>query len=63
LRGETEVSLTPAALPVETDDNDEPNADASGDSDDEQPDENEAVPEPADESPYPRPDEAALRTE
>ncbi len=29
-------------LPVDTDDNDEPNADASGDSDDEKPDENDA---------------------
>ena len=37
----------PAGQPVETDENDEPNADASGDSDDELPDENEAVPEPA----------------
>jgi hypothetical protein len=40
----------PAGQPVETDENDEPNADASGDSDDELPDENKAVPEPADKS-------------
>ena len=39
----------PAGLPVVTDDNEEPNADSRGDSDDEQPDENEAVPEHADE--------------
>ena len=34
----------PSMLPVDTDDNDRPNADASGDSDDEQDDENLAVP-------------------
>jgi hypothetical protein len=33
------------AEPVETDSNDEPEADANGDSDDEREDENEAVPE------------------
>ena len=33
------------AEPVETDSNDEPAADASGDSDDERPDENQAVPD------------------
>ena len=33
------------AEPVETDSNDEPQADANGDSDDEQEDENEAVPD------------------
>jgi hypothetical protein len=32
--------------PTDTDDNDAPNADANGDSDDERPDENEAVPDP-----------------
>jgi hypothetical protein len=31
--------------PVDTDDNDEPDADANGDSDDERPDENQAVPD------------------
>jgi hypothetical protein len=35
----------PAAVPLDTDDNDDPNADASGDSDDERPDENLAVPD------------------
>ena len=38
---------TRPAEPVETDSNDEPTADASGDSDDERPDENQAVPDPA----------------
>lgn len=33
---------TTVSLPVDTDDNDEPNADASGDSEDEKADENEA---------------------
>lgn len=33
--------------PVETDTNNEPLADANGDSDDERPDENQAVPDPA----------------
>jgi hypothetical protein len=33
--------------PVETDSNDEPTADANGDSDDEREDENQAVPDPA----------------
>jgi hypothetical protein len=33
--------------PIDTDDNDEPFADANGDSDDERPDENQAVPDPA----------------
>lgn len=32
--------------PVETDSNDEPTADANGDSDDEREDENQAVPDP-----------------
>ena len=36
-----------AAEPVVTDSNDEPAADASGDSDDEREDENEAVPSPS----------------
>ncbi len=34
------------AEPVETDSNDEPAADANGDSDDEREDENQAVPDP-----------------
>jgi hypothetical protein len=38
--GETED--TTVTLPVDTDDNDDPNADASGDSEDENPLENEA---------------------
>ena len=38
---------TPPAEPVETNSNDEPAADASGDSDDERPDENQAVPDAA----------------
>jgi hypothetical protein len=33
--------------PIDTDDNDAPYADANGDSDDERPDENEAVPDGA----------------
>ena len=33
--------------PADTDPNDEPAADANGDSDDERPDENRAVPDPA----------------
>jgi len=37
--------IVPPAPPVDTDDNDLPDADASGDSDDERPDENEAVPD------------------
>ena len=37
--------IIPPTTPVNTDDNALPNADASGDSDDERPDENEAVPE------------------
>ena len=41
---EDEIIVLPAP-PVDTDDNDLPNADANGDSDDERPDENEAVPE------------------
>jgi len=40
----------PSTLPVDTDDNDRPDADASGDSDDERPGENMAVPEPASDS-------------
>jgi hypothetical protein len=39
----------PAKLPVDTDDNDKPSADATGDSDDETADENLAVPDGADE--------------
>ncbi len=38
---------TRPAEPVETDSNDEPAADASGDSDDERDDENQAVPDPS----------------
>ena len=37
----------PPAEPIDTDSNDEPAADANGDSDDERPDENQAVPDPA----------------
>jgi hypothetical protein len=37
---------TRPAEPVETDSNDEPGADANGDSDDERADENQAVPDP-----------------
>ena len=36
---------TRPAEPVETDSNDDPAADANGDSDDERPDENQAVPD------------------
>ena len=38
---------TRPAEPVETDSNDKPTADASGDSDDEREDENQAVPDPS----------------
>jgi hypothetical protein len=38
---------TRPAEPVETDSNDEPTADANGDSDDERADENQAVPDPS----------------
>jgi hypothetical protein len=38
---------TRPAEPVVTDSNDEPGADANGDSDDEREDENQAVPDPA----------------
>ena len=38
---------TRPAEPVETDSNDEPAADANGDSDDERYDENQAVPDPS----------------
>ena len=38
---------TRPAEPVDTDSTDEPTADANGDSDDERPDENQAVPDPA----------------
>ena len=38
---------TRPAEPVETDSNDQPAADANGDSDDEREDENQAVPDPA----------------
>jgi hypothetical protein len=36
---------TRSAEPVETDSNDEPTAEANGDTDDERPDENQAVPD------------------
>jgi len=42
---EDEVIILPAR-PIDNDDNDLPEADASGDSDDERDDENEAVPDP-----------------
>ena len=38
--------IIPPAQPIDTDDNDLPEADASGDSDDERDDENQAVPDP-----------------
>ena len=43
---EQDYATTPAQ-PVDTDSNDERAADANGDSDDERPDENQAVPDPA----------------
>ena len=39
-----EPGTPPPAEPIETDSNDDPEADASGDSDDEREDENQAVP-------------------
>ena len=44
--GEQDLGTRPAE-PVETDSNDDAAADANGDSDDERPDENQAVPDPA----------------
>ncbi len=43
---EEDVGTRPVE-PVDTDSNDEPGADANGDSDDESPDENQAAPDPA----------------
>jgi len=43
---EPDLTTVPKSSPVDTDDTDEPSADANGDSDDERPDENQAVPDP-----------------